>query len=180
MAQTLKEIVSTRLAELERNPFDAARIGGLERSYVNDILIDKKFSIRQDMAPKLAKALDWAVHELFPGSSLPSEQGDSADVSSEEAVFNAALCGRVRDLREEMGWSTERMAGALGIEADRYRAFEERNPMPQYLIHRFAGVVGRSVAFVLTSREDPPSALPKSAVATASQSKATVTRLRKK
>jgi phage repressor protein C with HTH and peptisase S24 domain len=66
MAQTLREIISTRLAELGRNPFEAARIGGLERSYVNDILIEKKLTVRPDKMLALARGLDMAASELFP------------------------------------------------------------------------------------------------------------------
>ena len=67
----LKEKVAARLDELGRNPFEAARIGGLERSFVNDILIEKKGSIRGASLAKLAVALDW------PPSMLLEEADDA-------------------------------------------------------------------------------------------------------
>ena len=65
MANGLKSVVAKRLGELRRNPFEAARIGGLERSYVNDILIEKKLSVRGDRLARLASALDWSTSELL-------------------------------------------------------------------------------------------------------------------
>ncbi|MGR7993875.1 S24 family peptidase [Xanthobacter sp. ZOL 2024] len=60
----LKEVAETRLAELNRNPFEAARIGELERNFLNDILTDKKRSVRGDNFAKLARALDLSVEDL--------------------------------------------------------------------------------------------------------------------
>jgi hypothetical protein len=57
-AKDLRMLVSRRLAELGINPFEAARRGGLERSFVNDILIGKKRSVRGDNIGKLAVALE--------------------------------------------------------------------------------------------------------------------------
>lgn len=74
METTLKEIVSMRLAELKRNAFEAARVGGLERSYVNDILIGKKNSVRGNNLVKLAKALDMEISDLVPNRPKPSSE----------------------------------------------------------------------------------------------------------
>lgn len=74
-------------------------------------------------------------------------------IDGEEFIFNEALCGRTRRLREEKNWTAEQMATALGIPADRYRKYESRSPMPQYLIPRFALIVDRSVEYILTGRE---------------------------
>ncbi|MFG1454552.1 S24 family peptidase [Xanthobacter sp. V2C-8] len=60
----LKEVIEARLTELSRNPFEAARIGGLERNFLNDILTDKKRSVRGDNLAKLAMSLDLSVDEL--------------------------------------------------------------------------------------------------------------------
>ena len=65
MRHSLKTKVAARLDELSRNPFEAARFGGLERSFVNDILIGKKTSVRGDNLAKLAKGLDWTVPDLL-------------------------------------------------------------------------------------------------------------------
>lgn len=71
MGKTLKDIVSARLAELGRNPFEAARIGGLERSFVNDILIGRKRSVRGSNLVKLSKALD-----LTPADIILEAEGE--------------------------------------------------------------------------------------------------------
>jgi hypothetical protein len=63
----LRERVQARLEELERNPFDAARKGGLNKHFIDDLLIGKKDTVKQTSLPKLAKALDWTVSQLLEG-----------------------------------------------------------------------------------------------------------------
>jgi len=58
MTPSLKDIVTARLADLRRNPFEAARIAGLERGFINDILAGKKRSVRGENLEKLAIGLD--------------------------------------------------------------------------------------------------------------------------
>ena len=71
---------------------------------------------------------------------------------SDEAQFNEALCARVHKLRNERGWTAERMATILGVPPDRYRKYEYRSPLPHYLIERFALIVGRDIEYVLTGK----------------------------
>jgi transcriptional regulator with XRE-family HTH domain len=71
-------------------------------------------------------------------------------INNEEAIFNDRLCARVQRLRNERGMTAAEMAIALGIPAERYRKYEVRSPLPQYLIERFAIIVGRDVEYVLT------------------------------
>jgi transcriptional regulator with XRE-family HTH domain len=78
----------------------------------------------------------------------------------DEAFFNDQYCARLRRLRDDLGWTAEQMAVRLGIPADRYRKYEVRSPMPPYLIPRFAAVVNRSVAFVLTGADEVSSRPP--------------------
>jgi hypothetical protein len=59
MMYELQRVVMARLKELNRNPFEAARLGGLERSFVNDILIGRKRTVRGENLGRLARALDW-------------------------------------------------------------------------------------------------------------------------
>jgi phage repressor protein C with HTH and peptisase S24 domain len=85
----LKSRVEKRLKVLNRNPFEAARIGGLERSFVNDILIGKKESVRERSLQKLATALDWRVGDLLleePGKPalVRSYDPDAPDDGSSE------------------------------------------------------------------------------------------------
>jgi len=56
--ERLKELVRAQLAKTGRNPFEAAAMGGFERSFVNDILIDKKKSVGAKNVSALAYALD--------------------------------------------------------------------------------------------------------------------------
>ncbi len=62
---SLKEFVQTHLARTQRNPFEAAAIGGLERSFVNDILIEKKRTVSAKYAASLAMALGVEADEVF-------------------------------------------------------------------------------------------------------------------
>jgi len=64
MAKALKEVISDRLSDLDRNPFAAAERGGLNRYFLYDILEDRKQTIRTDKMAGVAKALDWSVEEL--------------------------------------------------------------------------------------------------------------------
>lgn len=54
---TLKEIVAKRLEELGLGPVEAAVQGGIERTFIRDIVEDKKKSIRSDKVESLARAL---------------------------------------------------------------------------------------------------------------------------
>lgn len=74
MADSLKMKVEKRLAELDRNPFEAARAGELERGFINDILQGKKRSVRGENLNKLARALDWSAADLLdPSPENPSQ-----------------------------------------------------------------------------------------------------------
>jgi len=87
--------------------------------------------------------------------------------ANDELLFNQAYCARLRDLRNQRGWTAEQMATALGVPSDRYRKYEVRSPMPVYLIERFALIVGQDVHYVVTgkherrasSQQPPPSRL---------------------
>lgn len=64
---TLKTVVSRRLAQIGKNAFEAARDGGLERNYVNDILNDKKRTVRGDKLDMLARGLNATANEILTG-----------------------------------------------------------------------------------------------------------------
>jgi hypothetical protein len=70
----LKKKVEERLAELGRNPFEAARIGELERGFINDILQGKKRSVRGENLRKLAKGLDWEIADLIGEEPKPAKR----------------------------------------------------------------------------------------------------------
>jgi phage repressor protein C with HTH and peptisase S24 domain len=64
MTDALKNFVAERLAATGRQPFEAARIAGLERTFVRDILIGRKKSVLAANIPKLAVALDTTPEEI--------------------------------------------------------------------------------------------------------------------
>jgi len=71
MEETLKDKVSARLKDLDRNPFEAARRAGLERGFVNDILNGRKRSVRGENLVKLAIGLDCDPNYLIGRQETP-------------------------------------------------------------------------------------------------------------
>lgn len=71
---------------------------------------------------------------------------------SEEFIFNNSYCERVKRFREETGMTAAAMADLLGVPADRYRKYENRSPMPPYLIGKFCQIVGWDVEHVLLGK----------------------------
>lgn len=72
-----------------------------------------------------------------------------------ERAFNEAYRARIRAIREELDWTADNMAKALGVPADRYRKYESRSNMPHYLIERFALITRKDINYVLTGRTGP-------------------------
>lgn len=77
-------------------------------------------------------------------------------IANDQLEFENSFCARVKELRIAKGWTAEQMANVLGIPADRYRKYESRSPLPQYLIPRFALVVDRPAEYVLTGKPSRP------------------------
>lgn len=71
MSEMLRRRVQERLAALEINPFEAARRAKLERSFVNDLLIGKKSTIREGGIIRLAEALECDPEYLTGAQSRP-------------------------------------------------------------------------------------------------------------
>lgn len=63
--ERLKQLVSAQLQKTGLNPFEAALKGGFERSFINDILIDKKKSVGAKNVSNLAYALGVEADEIF-------------------------------------------------------------------------------------------------------------------
>lgn len=61
---------------------------------------------------------------------------------------------RVQRLRKERDWSQQQMATAIGVPFERYKKYETRSPLPAYLVPRFAMIVDRSVAYILTGKDE--------------------------
>ncbi|WP_146071380.1 LexA family protein [Bosea lathyri] len=88
---SLKDFVTARLKQLDRNPFEAARTGSLERSFVNDILIGKKQSVQGANIAKLALALDCAATDIVAAMAgrapaLGAEPSRANDISSASEI----------------------------------------------------------------------------------------------
>jgi phage repressor protein C with HTH and peptisase S24 domain len=64
----LKTIVEKRLEELNLSPIEAATRAGLERTFLRDIIVGRKKSVRADKMGELAKAL-----KLDPGALARNE-----------------------------------------------------------------------------------------------------------
>lgn len=77
-----------------------------------------------------------------------------------QARFVAALCARIKRLRDEKDWTQEQMATALGIPTERYRKYEKRSALPHHLIERLALITGRDIAYILTGTAAKISAPP--------------------
>lgn len=82
---TLKTVVSRRLTQLGKNPFEAARDGGLERNFVNDILNDKKRNVRGDNLEKLARGLEATPAEVLSGEFISEPNADRVVAHAPEA-----------------------------------------------------------------------------------------------
>lgn len=82
---TLADRVKKRIEELGTNPFEVARKAGFERSFINDLLIGKKRTIRPKRLAILANHLDCSVDFLTSGhvgnSSVETEATDGAGLS---------------------------------------------------------------------------------------------------
>jgi transcriptional regulator with XRE-family HTH domain len=79
-----------------------------------------------------------------------------------EREFNRALFDRMRKLREGLGWSQTDMAKALGVPPANYQKYETRTPLPHFLLERFALIVRRDLAYVLTGRAARQAVAPES------------------
>lgn len=73
-----------------------------------------------------------------------------------EAAFNAALCARVRQVREERAWTQEKMADLLNIPVERYRKYEKRSPIPMYLVPRLSALTDTEVEWLVTGKGRRP------------------------
>lgn len=73
---------------------------------------------------------------------------------SEQQEFEQQLRERLARLRNERRWSQQQMATALAIPFERYKKYETRSVLPLYLVPRLALMVDRSIAYVLTGREE--------------------------
>ena len=87
-------------------------------------------------------------------------------VADDEALFNNELCARTRALRDQLGWTADQMATALGIPAERYRKYEYRSPLPAYLMERFCLITRVDIEYFLTGKTNRPAVVVREVVET--------------
>ncbi len=71
MENPMKARIEERLEALHMNAFEAAEKAGFKRSYVYELLIGKKATLRQSSIPALAQALECSPEYLMGISSHP-------------------------------------------------------------------------------------------------------------
>lgn len=74
MENFLRSRIRDRLEALNLNPFEAARRIPAERTFINDLLIGKKDTIRQSAIPKVAAALECDPEYLLGVQDKPRRQ----------------------------------------------------------------------------------------------------------
>ena len=71
-----------------------------------------------------------------------------------ELAYNDALRKRLAGRRVELRITQQQMADALGIPLERYKKYENRSPLPQYLFVSAAAILQLDVLFLLTGRHE--------------------------
>jgi hypothetical protein len=82
-APDLVKRVSRRLSQLHRSPIEAALKGGLERTFIRDLVKGRKVSVNQRSMPKVAAALDWTLAQLLGAEIINTREDympDGVDV----------------------------------------------------------------------------------------------------
>lgn len=64
--------------------------------------------------------------------------------------FKRAFTGRVRRLRESLGWERKEFAKEMGVTPARWIKYETRTPLPHYLVPRFCRTFGVDVWYLFT------------------------------
>ncbi len=82
---------------------------------------------------------------------LPTRQRKSA--------FQAAFRARLKQIREDAGFSQPGFAKSIGVSPGTYSKYESRSMLPLYLLPTVCEVTGHDAWFVLTGQ--PASAAPK-------------------
>ncbi|MCS0497892.1 S24 family peptidase [Ancylobacter sp. MQZ15Z-1] len=100
MESKLQRVVEGRLKELNIGPVQAATAAGMERTFIRDIVMGRKTSVRQSSMPPLARALGWSVQQL--NAALEGK----SDVSSNELqpVTAALIPVRLQGSIEAGSW----------------------------------------------------------------------------
>lgn len=128
--------ISPAMRHAARPPFQARRLFHTERRShrINDFprflchngKVDNMSAYVKDIScTDLRGDLPDTVSMKVTASTTPS------------SIFNVAFCARTKELRKARGWTQAQMAEALGIEKAAYSKYENRSPLPHWLIPRF-------------------------------------------
>ncbi len=71
-------------------------------------------------------------------------------VDDSELEFNIEFVRRVKGTRKATGWTQASMAEALGIPFERYKKYEQRSPLPHYLIAKFCELTLSDIRYLMT------------------------------
>lgn len=88
---TLKNIISQRLKQLKISPITAAKSVGLERTYIRDLVVSNKESIRSDKIGLVAEALDLDPDALSRNELVPIDNDNSKSNRDSKEPEDAAL-----------------------------------------------------------------------------------------
>ena len=77
-------------------------------------------------------------------------------VDNSELDFNSGFVRRVKEAREAMGWTQAFMAHSLGIPFERYKKYEQRSPLPHYLVAKFCELTGSDIHYLAGAHRSPP------------------------
>lgn len=106
----LRTRIRTRLDALGLNPFEAARRIPAERTFLNDLLIGKKSTIRQSAIPKVAAALECDPEYLLGAQDTPRRnRAQAPEKSPENAPSGITLVG----IAEAGTWRVAAHSGAV-------------------------------------------------------------------
>ena len=74
------------------------------------------------------------------------------DSVNSERAFHEAFRRRLKEVRDELGWTQADMAEALGVPLENYKKYERRSKFPPHLFAQLARVTHRPIEFLLTGR----------------------------
>jgi hypothetical protein len=126
---SLKEIVENRLSELGLGPVEAAVHGGIERTFIRDIVEGKKKSVRSDKMAALARALRLdaaalARNEMVrlngdAGPTLVASYDPDADDSAPQGYsrehWRAHVKGAIPEIDVKLGAGEGSIGGVINL-----------------------------------------------------------------
>lgn len=102
----MREIVQKRLDQLNVGAIEAAVAAGMERTFIRDLVEDRKKSVRSDKLAHLARALKLDAQALARGELVPADdQGQDMEAAEIMSIMSRLpeagrdeLLGRARSL----------------------------------------------------------------------------------